>query len=258
MLWTHGSLMSINHNNCIIALFKCLPEVILSSIFLEYIHHVIDISSFGSVCVEVSNGAAFKSLWKMLYMRDPRMCSAEFRRSTRASSQFQEQPRIKYFNSHRFSRKWREASSLMRARNAIDHSDSPKSLKKCDLKELRPFQLEELLIHAAYQYRDKCVRFLLTEYELNINSICYQSTLLIITAWQGNVNLLKWILKFKGSELDFSFKGVLLQSSACGGKGPYSALEWAERKAAACPLNTSFIDCVNLIRKDMNSRLSKN
>lgn len=41
-------------------------------------------------------------------------------------------------------------------------------------------------------------------------------------------------------KLDFNIKGVGSHSSVCGGKGPYNAAEWAQRKSVVCPENTNF------------------
>jgi len=76
------------------------------------------------------------------------------------------------------------------------------------------------------------------------------ATALVIAAWSGNKALVKYLL---GQGADTTKKGRLLQTSACGGVGPFTAREWARRKSEVCPCRPEFKACYKMLLKEESS-----
>jgi hypothetical protein len=100
----------------------------------------------------------------------------------------------------------------------------------------------------------------LTIIELNVNKN-YQSkegntTVLIIASWLGNILFVKWLFNLSDEcHLDLTTEGSLQETSACGGKGPYTALEWIRRKSLVCN-NSNFKKCESYLKKRTNELIN--
>jgi hypothetical protein len=95
---------------------------------------------------------------------------------------------------------------------------------------------------------------------VNVNAVSSGGTVLIVSAWSGDYAMVKWLLLLHNNSnqvLDLDNKGSLLKTSVCGGKGPYTAKVWAQRKAAVCEQFEPFQRCVDLIENEERRR-SKN
>lgn len=77
------------------------------------------------------------------------------------------------------------------------------------------------------------------------------STILILAAWSGNANVVKWILSLGGDDDAFRqfvlHEGRLYKTSACRGVGPFSAIEWARRKSVVCVKDNRFQKIVKML-----------
>ena len=149
----------------------------------------------------------------------------------------------------------------MSTRSLLDKTDSSRQLVKIfkDMKKREYFdlysgmQLGELMLHGAYKHRWNCVKTFMTELgvDLNYQSKTNSATVLIIAAWAGKVPFVKWLLSLPDNDtLDIFARGQLTLTSACGGVGPYTAREWATRKAIVCGHNDpGFKTCEVLLKK---------
>lgn len=150
----------------------------------------------------------------------------------------------------------------MSTRSLLDKTDSTRQLAKI-FKDMtkREFvdlyagiQLGDLMLHAAYKQRWKCLKFFITELRVdkNYESKSGGATVLIIAAWAGKVDIVKWLLSLPDNEsnpLNIFTQGELQYTSACGGAGPYTARVWAQRKALVCGFdNPGFKACEVLLK----------
>ena len=85
------------------------------------------------------------------------------------------------------------------------------------------------LLHlAALHNRTRCVR-VLVDFRADVDALDdLNMSPLAVGAWAGNEQVVRMLLD-AGASLDA--RGIPPMSSACGGKGPYTAEEWARRKA---------------------------
>lgn len=85
------------------------------------------------------------------------------------------------------------------------------------------------LLHlAALHNRTRCVR-VLVDFSADVDALDdLNMSPLAVGAWAGNEQVVRMLLE-AGASLDA--RGIPPMSSACGGKGPYTAEEWARRKA---------------------------
>ena len=85
------------------------------------------------------------------------------------------------------------------------------------------------LLHlAALHNRTRCVR-VLVDFSADVDALDdLNMSPLAVGAWAGNEQVVRMLLD-AGASLDA--RGIPPMSSACGGKGPYTAEEWARRKA---------------------------
>ena len=170
-------------------------------------------------------------------------------RSLRSSTS----PRVAYFSFVKASL----TSSLQRltvvGRKTITDGDSPAKLNKLLIATVsgkehpRYFAtLGELTIHGSYMLRTKSIQFLIEAgADVNYKSL-RGDALLNIAAWSGNLPLVKWLVS-KGA--DQNHRCTLAQTSACGGNGPFSAAEWAQRKADVLVDQPSYRACADFLLK---------
>jgi len=159
---------------------------------------------------------------------------------------------------------------VVQIRQSLDSSDSPAKVRAVLAVEL-PLVLSrcikdqlvgELMLHAAYRHRVNCVKLFISGGFCSPNycSAAGAATVLIIAAWSGNHRLVQFLLEQQG--LDLQHRGSLAQTSLCGGSGPFSALEWATRKAAVCDGVVGFKQCVVSLRAaaagELDGAASKN
>lgn len=50
--------------------------------------------------------------------------------------------------------------------------------------------------------------------------------------------------------LHLDLVGTPTMTSVCGGRGPYTAHDWAKRKSLVCPEQTEFLSIVKLLEKE--------
>lgn len=170
-------------------------------------------------------------------------------RSLRSSTS----PRVAYFSFVKASL----TSSLQRltvvGRKTITDGDSPSKMNKLLISTIsgkehpRYFAtLGELTIHGSYMLRTKSIQFLIEAgADVNYKSL-RGDALLNIAAWSGNLPLVKWLV-LKGA--DQNHRCTLAQTSACGGNGPFSAAEWAQRKADVLVDQPSYRACADFLLK---------
>lgn len=155
-------------------------------------------------------------------------------------------PRIAFFRAVYLSLQ-RIRTRVDSMRNLINRKDSPAEVLKqvvsgestrywvTKIKDrgLQPI-VGELMLYAAYLQRWNTVRALIVKAgaPINFRGSANGETLLIVAAWSGNHKVCEWILSNKGTVVDVEASAKLQQTSFCGGVGPYSALVWAQRKAA--------------------------
>lgn len=220
-------------------MIELLPLNVLQYL-IEYIT-MNEISSIGSLCLKIKN---FDEIWISLLRK--RGMIIRTGRSLRSISS----PRLSFFNTTRLSRQRLHQRLYLQTRSLLDKTDSPCQLKKIfkdvNNKEnidiysgFEQQHLGDLMIHAAYNDKWKCVKFLLSNLNVDKN---YQSsngaTVLIISSWAGQYPIVKWLLSLSDDvPINIFIKGQLIRTSACGGVGPYTAREWADRKAIVCGHN---------------------
>mmetsp|Transcript_8573 Transcript_8573/g.8699 ORF Transcript_8573/g.8699 Transcript_8573/m.8699 type:complete len:237 (+) Transcript_8573:171-881(+) len=122
----------------------------------------------------------------------------------------------------------------------ISERDSPRDVKKLlphDFPINKKFETLEnsaLLCLSAKFQRWKTLKMLIGEYNADINGTDEGGmSPLLYASWHGNVNIVKWLFSTP-FHINSKAKGVVDRTSFCGGKGPYTALEWAKRKAEVC------------------------
>lgn len=224
--------------------FRRIPESLLLIILGDFLS-IADISSFGSVCTEISFAETFNSFWRMLYLsKTSQKLDVNKLVTTRSSRQ----PRVSLFSYIRLSDERVLSMVLMRVRQLLESSDSIARIRKLHINEISTQYQEFILIDAAYYGRNRCVKYLIQDLKVNINAHPSGPTVAIIAAWQGNVSLIKYILSQTEQRVDLSISSSLRMSSACGGKGPFTALEWSQRKAVACPLDPRYSKCIVLLK----------
>jgi len=153
--------------------------------------------------------------------------------------------------------------------------DSPVQLKKIysDMNKKEYYDLYyniddvlgELMLYAAYMHRWKSVKVFIEAFntDKNYQAVDGRATVLIIASWRGNHTFVKWLLalsdKDHESPLNLSVKGQLMHTSACGGKGPFTAHEWVLRKSEVCGKdNAGFRLCSSLLKKKEEEKSDKN
>lgn len=121
-------------------------------------------------------------------------------------------------------------------------------------RHLQPI-IGELMLYAAYLHRWNSVKCIITQIgvDKNYRGQAYGETVLILASWSGNNKMVEWLLDDGngatqgGVSCLVEAEGRLQQTSFCGGSGPYSALVWAQRKAALSPPNSGFHKCAGLL-----------
>jgi hypothetical protein len=137
----------------------------------------------------------------------------------------------------------------------LEKADSPHQLRHLHNPDtVPPRQLEYLLILACYLDRTKSMQTLISELGVDVNAVSSGATVLILSAWSGHAGMVKWLISYAGGRLELHTRGTLLKTSICGGTGPFTAKEWAGRKALVCPENPSFLTCVRLIELEEKRR----
>lgn len=231
-----------------------LPEAILLIICSEYLSSVEVVSSFGSLSSSISGGPAFHGFWTHLYLKVTRTPPpAKFGRSSRS----QRHPRLAYFSFIRMS--WvRQQSQAIRL---LEREDTPKKLKAV----ISPGvfsgdQLAGLMMLACYCRRSRCVKSIIADFHADYNAVSSGGTVLIVSAWQGDVAMVRWLVRLsvaKRRPLELDTAGALIKTSSCGGRGPFTAKEWAKRKAALHSPGNPFEKCVAIIEEEECRRLSE-
>ena len=231
-----------------------LPVSILLIVLAEYLNSVEQISTFGCLCSAVCHGESFQVFWAALYHRVTRIpFQSTFNRSTRS----QKHPRQAYFGFVRMS--WvRQQSQVIRL---LEKEDAPRKLRAILSPDtVSSDQLTGLMILACYTRRTRCVKTLITDFNVDYNAVSSGGTLLIVCAWSGDLAMVRWLISFshsKGTPLRLDTKGTLMKTSACGGKGPFTAKEWARRKAATCSPGSAFERCAEALEEEERRQFAK-
>lgn len=231
-------------------LFLKLPTSVLERI-IEYAD-LTALSSFGCTCHSVSDHF---DLWLSLYKKASGRENSCGSRSLRSMHH----PRVSFFTCMHLSGERALHRIVVQVRYLLDKCDSPAKMRKIINMETngRPEsiaspQLGELMLHAAYRHRWKCFQLFITEFGVNKNYVSplNGSTALIVASWSGQIRLVRWLAALtQGEELNLKQQGALLQTSACGGTGPFTAKEWARRKSVVCPEAPGYRNCYELLCK---------
>lgn len=254
--------------------FICLPASILEDILTNWCDSPSVLSNWGACCRAFACGDS-DSLWLSLYKQATGRMN-----SLRVVSRSALQPRVSLFRSIRLSvQRWTHGV-MSYGRGLLLMQDSPKRLMKiiCGdsydsfkgnrlhlhndtswlvsskfMQATSKNVLGELMIYAAFRQRWQSVKILLQECHTDINftSSFGGETVLIIASWHGATRVVEWIVKnYHNKGLDVERRATLAVTSACGGKGPYTAIEWAQRKANVCPEKMKdYKKCCDLISK---------
>lgn len=227
-------------------LFRKLPTVI----FVVLLNDFLGLDEQAAFAASHRAFSEFAELWLLFLRRATGRENSENARSSRSAHQ----PRQAYFNAVRLQ--WQRAAHRMvvSVRSAIDKGDSPARVRKVLVTLLPQFPkrrvveqlLGDLMIHACYRGRWNCVKTMIQDGGTDKNYCNTGGSALIVAAWAGQLSMVKWLYSLGGVNTG-SCSG-LLQTSACGGQGPYSALEWAERKAVVCPDKAGFRQCAAFLR----------
>lgn len=230
-----------------------LPESLLLVIFAEYLSSVELISTFGSLCSYVCHVEGFRVFWANLYHKITRI---PFQTAQTRSTRSQKHPRLAYFNFIRMS--WaRQQSQFIRL---IEKKDTPKRLRAILTPVIfSPDQLAGLMILACYYRRIRCVKALITDFNADYNAVSSGGTVLIVSAWSGDLAMVRWLIKLshlRRIPLRLDIKGTLMKTSSCGGRGPFTAKEWARRKAEVCGRGSSHERCAEAIEEEERRQLT--
>lgn len=223
--------------------FLKLPTAVLIHL-LEFAGRHDALSSFAGCCRSFCDHF---DLFNDLYLKITGRLKVH--RSLRSSTS----PRVAYFSFVKTSL----TSSLQRltvaGRKTITDVDSPAKLNKLLVATAAgqahpkyPSSIGELAIHGAYMLRTKSIQYLVREAGVDVNYKSTSGALLNIAAWSGNLPLVKWLV---ANGADQNHKCTLAQTSACGGTGPFSALEWAQRKADVLVDQPSYRACADFLLK---------
>jgi len=219
-----------------------------------------DVSSFSSLSKKIIKYDDFYLIYGIKYnVFNSNLSSKLSLRSTRS-------PRLTFFTNIRLSRIRFQNNLCFKISTLLDKTDSVSQLKKFfkDFNKSENYHLfynlnlGELMIYACYKQRWNCVKYFIIELNVNKN---YQSkegntTVLIIASWLGNIQFVKWLFNLSDEcHLDLTTEGSLQETSACGGKGPYTALEWIRRKSLVCN-NSNFKKCESYLKKRTNELIN--
>lgn len=84
---------------------------------------------------------------------------------------------------------------------------------------------------AAWRGRLRTVRLLLEDWGSDPNAADDNGfTPLLMAAWAGHLEVVNYLIGSTLWQVDFMARGIPPMSSSCGGKGPFTAFTWAERK----------------------------
>eukprot|EP01041_Mallomonas_annulata_P002917 gene2917-5730_t len=222
-----------------------IPESVIQ-IFFRFLTDV-DYSSFGTIS---KHFATFDEVWQGLFIHRFGYHGSLATRTRRGL-----QPRHSFFLALRGRRKSHSIIGHLLFLSIQKH-DSPKEIKGL-LPHDFPFNLKfdtldssTLLCLASRYKRWKILKMLINDYSVDIN-ICDARGMsaLIYASWHGDVNIVKFILNTKNQQPDIFLQGSPIMTSACGGKGPYTAEVWASRKAIVCPEILSFQKIASVLKK---------
>lgn len=229
-------------------LFCKLPTVL----FVVILGDFLELDDQAAFAASHRSFSEFTELWLMFLRR----ATGRENSSTLRSSRSSHHPRQAYFNALRLQ--WQRAAHRMvvSVRSAIDKGDSPARVRKVLGTLLPQFpnrrvvdqMMGDLMIHACYRGRWNSVKTMIQDGGTDKNYCNTGGTALIIAAWAGHLSMVKWLCSLGGVNTGIS--SGLLQTSACGGQGPYSALEWAERKAIVCPDQAGFRLCAAFLSEN--------
>jgi ankyrin repeat protein len=209
--------------------------------------------------------------WKLVLLKSENVVKKNTTRTTRSDSN----PRLAFFNALR-NRMYAFDNNAHRMTDVLRHSDSQTCIAKIILLEFPINRLfmpcgDSTLLNVAVRFdRWRCVKFLVLKLGADLNmQDPYGMNPLLITSWRGNLKGVKEILKIaallntnrlvdnsspsknkKKFILDLDCKGSPQQTSVCGGKGPFTAEVWADRKSTVCPENKDFNAIIRLIKKE--------
>jgi ankyrin repeat protein len=235
-----------------------------------------------SVCGSLNRSFAFteKALWLDLYSWKLVLLNSEnvIKRKTTRKTRSDSNPRLALFNALR-NRMYAFDNCAHRITDMLRLTDSPTHIAKIILPEFPINRLfmpcgDSTLLNVAVRFdRWRCVRFLVLKLRADLNvQDPYGMNPLLITSWRGNLKGVKEIIKIAKEKntllnkigqldncspnkdrkffvLDLDCEGSPQQTSVCGGKGPFSAEVWAERKREVCPENSDFNAIIRLIKK---------
>jgi len=232
--------------------FFLLPEPVLMFIVYDMIGGYEGCSSFGSTCRQIAN---FPSFWRLLYQFASGTQNSKNQRASRSSTS----PRVALFLCLRAQRR-ASFNFFVLSRKSFERKDSPSCLRRL-LKPVLAFlphsRLCELCMWAAYSCRWNCVKTLVSEFGVSPSFVCSErgETLVLLASWHGNEKILEWLLALPQIKEAIALQGylqakaTLKQTSLCSGKGPFTALEWCQRKGKACPDRKGFKKCVDLLAR---------
>jgi ankyrin repeat protein len=96
----------------------------------------------------------------------------------------------------------------------------------------------------------RCVKYLIFERHADYNiQDCQGMTPLLEAAWNGHISTVKYLLSLQNPPVDIHAQGCSWKTSVCGGRGPYTAMEWVNRKKNVCPENRNYELVLKLFRK---------
>jgi len=244
-----------------------LRDVFISSRIVYTILLCLDEDEKGALA-SASKDVAMDTSWEQVYLKTfgERLCEppagniGNMRASRRRSS-----PRATYFKELRLlSRRWhyifmsfhrRDYSAaklralLSRWRFPAPHvATGTLTLSEHQVYTLnRPHQAFEwapILCVAARYRRWSAVKGLIEVYKVNPCAVDARGMNALITAaWCGHVTMVKYLINHSTPEqleLQKAQMGTPHMTSACGGKGPFTAYTWAKRKADICAENEAW------------------
>jgi len=237
-----------------------LPTALLTDLLSTYLG-IASLSALGQTCRTLAD---YRELWLLLYK-----LNTGRQNSMRNESRSSNSPRASYFSSVRLQNRQAIHRLVVQMRSSFDKGDSPSKVKNIYEKEVLLIKGEELrveqlvgdlMIYAAYRGRWRSVKAFIENKYVSVNhhspqtsivfslSTAHEASALIIAAWTGNSSFVQWLLNWSQEKVNLLHRAGLAQTSACGGVGPFTAREWAERKATACPQVPSFRKCAALLK----------
>lgn len=205
-----------------------LPDAALASVLVWL--RPKDLSSLCTSCTEAAamqKDGTRDELW--LCVADAwKLARPNHRKRTRACTQ----PWRWLFRSHAH----REHCTLVSITRVIEAADAPSKLQALVQPDVIAVDAEipwagrtSLLNMACRWGRSRCARLLLDRGADADIADADGFTPLLNAAWSGNLSLCKLILEAR-PDVDLIAEGRPHKTSSCGGRGPFTARVWAERK----------------------------